>query len=57
MQTLPNLLRRLHAHFYKWSQTRKMTSLVHFKLDKIKISTNTTFTQCFNNIRQNKRCP
>lgn len=42
----------------KQDVTLKMTySLVHYKLDKITISTNTTFAQFFQNIRQNKRCP
>lgn len=48
---------RIFKSGLKQEITLKMTILVHYKLDKITISTDTTFTQFFQNIRQNKRCP
>lgn len=45
---------RIFISGLKQETTLKMTSLVHYKLDKITITTNTTFTQCFNNIRYDK---
>lgn len=48
---------RIFKSGLKQEITLKMTILVHYKLEKITISTDITFTQFLQNIRQNKRCP